>query len=169
MTSTDPLVQLQQLMNAWADTRRTPWGIEIPKFATPVTVFGTAAVPVAYGTQVLVLQYQVKANFFAFLSGVVLGTDASPQPNAGDISWTIDVDRPLGDQVSGYAEKDYGAVPVNLGDFVGGPVWPVEFKHQDGEIIRIKATAVQNMGVGGANVFKACLIGFDWPMQGIEG
>jgi len=155
------------MMAGWGAGRGSAFGVPIPKYANPVTIFGTIVAP-AYGTQGVILQYQVKANWFAVLSAVVLQfAGAGPAPLPGDVIFTIDVDRALG-STSGYAEKDYASIPFLLGSFTGGPQWPVEFKHKNGEIIRIKATPIANMGIGAGNFLSACLIGFEWPQQANE-
>jgi len=164
------LVQVQELMRDWADARRLPFGIPVPKTAVPVTAMGFAAIPAAFGTQVLVVTYQARPAWYALLTGIVLqfaGTGPAPRP--GDVRYVIDIDRPLGDTVSGYDEKDYAAVPFLLGSQVTGPIWPVEFHHENGETVRIKATAVANMGHGAGNFFVAALVGYEWPKQGFEG
>ncbi len=70
---------------------------------------------------------------------------------------------------SGYTEKDYAAVPFQLGAFVGGPVWPVEFKHDQLETVRIKAQTVALVAVGDGNFVYGALVGFQWPTMGWEG
>lgn len=158
-----------EMQRVFAEGRQLPFGVKVPKFAVPVTTIGYA-VPAAYGTQVLLATYQVKAGWYAVITGVVLQfSGTGPSPNPGDVSFTVDIDRPLGDLTAGYSEKDYGSVPILLGAFTQGWIWPVEWRHSDGETIRIKATPVANMGLGAGNFLLACLLGFEWPAQGYEG
>lgn len=163
------LANQQNMQRVLAESRHTPFGVKVPKFAVPVTALGTVQVP-AYGTQAQIVQYQAKANWYFVACGLVLQFSGSGSaPNPGDVTFTIDIDRPVNDFTSGYVEKDYGAIPILLGSFAQGFVWPVEFRHSDGEIVRIKATPVANMGTGPGNFFLACLLGFEWPQQGYEG
>ena len=158
----------QNMMRDWAESRLTPFGLKIPKFAVPVTALGYAQ-PAVYGDQVLLCQYQFKAGWYGIITGLVVGFQGSgPAPLPGDVSWAVDIDRPLG-ATSGYSEKDYGAVPFSLGDLVNGPVWPVEFRHSNGETIYLKGTPVANVGLGAGQWFVGAMVGFEWPEQGIEG
>jgi hypothetical protein len=167
MAAATSLTTRQEQVQGWGAGRGSAFGLPVPNFANPVTIFGSMVAP-AYGTQGVILTYQVKPNWFAVLSAVVLqfaGTGPAPLP--GDVNFAIDVDRALG-TLNGYPEKDYAAVPWPLGSFTGGPQWPVNFKHKNGETIRIKATPIANMGVGAGNFLYAALIGFEWPQQGNE-
>jgi len=162
----------QKMMQSWTG-RTTPMGAPIPKSAIPVFSLGTAT-PTAYapaaGSSVLLVTYQVKANYYFLGCGVVLQfAGTGPAPNPGDVSFIIDIDRPLGNTTAGYVEKDYGNIPVTLGSFQQPPPWPVEFRHSNGEVIRIKGTAVANMGIGAGNFLLGALIGFEWPAEGWEG
>ena len=153
----------QKMMTDWADSRRLPSGIIIPKTAIPVFAYGFAVAP-AYGTQVLLAQYQTKANWYSLICGIVLGFQGTGQaPNAGDVSFTVDVDRPLGDTTAGYTQKDYNAVPFQLGELAPGEPWPCEFQHSDGEILRIKGTPVANMSTGPGNSLVGAFLGWEWP------
>jgi hypothetical protein len=162
------LVELQQMMRDWAAARHTPYGIPIPRTAVPVTKFGLVQVPAAFGTEIVVVTYQVKANWFSLLTGLVAGySGTGTAPLAGDVTFRVDIDRPLG-LTTGFSEKDYGNIPFPLGNFTFGPVWPVEFRHMNSETIRLKATPVQTMGLGAGNNFVGALLGFEWPSKGSE-
>lgn len=172
------LNSIQGLMRDWAYSRRTPFGTVIPKTALPISAFAFAEVP-AYGTQANLVpanapaaqdyMYQAKPNWYAIICGLILQfTGTGPAPNPGDVSFVIDVDRPLGVTGVGHAEKDYGLVPFVLGAFNQGYPWPTELKHRDGEILRVKATPVVNMGTGAGNFFQVALIGWEWPERGWE-
>lgn len=158
-----------QEMLAFATGRQTPFGLKIPKFAVPVTAIGTVT-GLAYTVQSLITQYTAKANWYLVICGLVIQyTGDGPAPNPGDATFTVDVDRPLGDNTAGKAEKDYGAIPILLGSFTGGPVWPCEFRISNGETIRLKVLPNANMGVGVGNWALGALLGFEWPQQGYEG
>ena len=163
------LATQQDMQRVLAESRQTPFGLRIPKWAIPVTAIGSVEVP-AYGTPVAIAQYQAKANWYLVICGLVLSFQGSgTAPNPGDVSFVVDVDRPAGDFTAGYVEKDYGNIPIPLGSFTQGWNWPVEFRHSNGEIVRIKGTPVANMGTGAGNFFVGCLLGFEWPQQGYEG
>lgn len=168
----------QTMMRDWAESRRTPFGSRVPKVALPVAAFGFVQVP-AYGTQVNIVPanvpanqdflYRVKPNWYALICGLILQySGAGPAPLPGDVSYVIDVDRPLGVSGIGETEKDYNGVPFTLGNFNFGLVWPTEFKHKNGETLRVKATPIVNMGTGAGNFFQVALIGWEWPERGWE-
>jgi hypothetical protein len=163
------LADIQKEARDLGSSRRSPFGLPIPRVALPVNVFGFVATPAAYGTQVQILQFKVRANWFFLATGIVLGFNGSGQaPGPGDVSYTIDIDRVLGAS-SGYVEKNYSNVPYPLGSLQTGPQWPVEFRHRNLEVIRIKGTPVANMGLGAANFLTAVLSGWEWPEGGYEG
>ena len=162
------LVETQKMARDWAPARHTPYGIPIPRFAVPVTKFGFVQVPGAYGTEIVVVTYQAKANWFCLLCGLVAGySGMGTAPLAGDVQFTVDVDRPLG-AATGYQEKDYGRLRFAVGNFTTGPVWPVEFRIMNTQTIRLKATPVQTMSLGPGNNFVGALLGFEWPSKGDE-
>ena len=160
----------QEMQRVLAESRQTPFGVKVPKWAEPVTRTGYVVVPAAYGTQVQITSHQAKANWYAVMFGIVLQFQGGgPAPNPGDVLFNVDIDRPAGDNTAGYIEKDYGSIPFLLGNFTAGPLWPCEFRYSNGETLRIKATPVANMGLDVGNWFVAGLIGFEWPQQGYEG
>ena len=166
-----PLRRDQENMRDLAGMRSTPFGVVVPKYATPVTAIGFVAVPAAYGTQAQVVQVQTKADYYAIICALVFGFvstgGAGPAPFPGDVTFMVDVDRPVG-SLEGYPEKDYGAQPMLLGSLNGFP-WPCDFRIENGEILRIKATPVANMGLGPGNWFTGALLGYEWPKHGFEG
>jgi hypothetical protein len=172
------LQTLHSLMNAWAEQRQTPFGVVVPKIALKVNAYGVAQVP-AYGTQVNIVgtnqpanqDYLVQArpNWYLLLCGVVLGFQGQgPAPNPNDVQFTIDVDRPLGATQVGYSEKDFGLVTTTLPLPGISTIEPIEFKHRNGERIRVKATPIANMGTGLGNFFSVALYGYEWPERGFE-
>lgn len=162
------LADLQQEALSWARMRRSPFGLPISRVALPVTLFGFAALPGGYGTQVLLIEFKVKANWFFLATGIVLGFQGNGNaPGPGDALYTVDIDRPLGTS-EGYVEKNYAAVPFQIGSFDVGPEWNVEFRHRNTEVVRVKGTPVANMGVGDSNFLTAALTGWEWPEGGYE-
>lgn len=156
---TPTLSDFQTRGRDFQDDRKTQYGFRVPNFADPVTAFGTIATA-GMGNSVVIVTYVVKANWYALIEGIVFGYSAGAL-NVGDVTFTVDVDRPLG-STSGFSEKDYGAVPFALGAFVNGPVWPCCFRRRNRETLRVKA--LDNIGVG-AGKFQAALIGWTWPEQ----
>jgi hypothetical protein len=165
------LNERMQTMRDWGTRTRTlPSGFKIPDIAEPVFEIGAELVP-AYGAanQVVLCTHKVPANYNALITGIVLGYQGgAPIPLPADILYTVDIDRPLIAGVgslltAGYDEKDFGNVPIQVGSFLYGNPWPVEFRHTSGEIIRVKGSSVANVGVGAPNYLLAALVGFEWP------
>lgn len=160
--------ELQRMVAEWGAQRPrvTPGGISIPADAEPISKVGVILAP-AFGSanQVVIVEHQVKPNYEALFWGLVLGFQgAAPVPIAGDIVYTVDVDRPLGN-TSGHSWKNFAAVPVQLGNFTQGPVWPVEFRQRNGELVRVKGFTVVNVSVGAGNWLVAALVGHEWPAR----
>src|SRR5208337_2150065 len=136
------LQDTQRNMRDLAAMRSTPFGVVVPKYATPVTAIGFVPVPAAYGTQVQIVQYQAKPDYYVIICALVFGFvstgGAGPAPFPGDASFAVDIDRPVG-SLEGYPMKDYGQQQLLLGSLNGGFPWPCDFRFENGEIIRIKA------------------------------
>jgi len=158
------LSDLQSNMQDFSVWREQQKVYDLPQYAVPVTPIGAVQVPV-YATQAQILQYLVRPNWACIIRGIVFGFQGSgTPPNPTDATFVVDIDRPL-NTLEGYPEKDFGAVPVSLGSLGLGLVWPVTFRHENGETIRIKATANANMGTGAGNYFVGALIGWEWPKE----
>ncbi len=171
-TETELTNALQALQNL-SQSKRTVWGTPVPWVAEPVFVQGYQVAP-AYSTganQVIICSYRVPRGYTALICGLVLGYVGGAGPALpGQILYTVDVTNPYGpvSPQSGYIEKDYNQVPFQLGDLVGGPVWPVEFRHDQGETVRIKGFTVAGVATGVGNFLYGALIGFQWPTMGWE-
>lgn len=155
-------------MRDFGAMRRLPSGLEIPAVSVWINKLGFAPIP-AYGigNQVQLIQHTVPTNYEAVYTGIVLGTiiGSGNQAGPGDIVWTVDVDRQLGDATTiGYPEKDFGAVQFPLGSLIDGP-WPVEWKYESGQVIRVKAYATNNVTPGAPNWVVAALVGWEWPTK----
>jgi len=163
---------LKELQTA-SESRKTVWGTPIPWTARPVFTQGFVVAP-AFGAanRVIVCAYQVPRGYTALFCGLVLGyVGGGGSALPGQVLYDVDVDNATAAVVSpanGYTEKDYSLVPFQLGTFVGGPVWPVEFVHDEGETVRIKAQTVSGVPTGAGNYVYGALIGFQWPSQGWE-
>lgn len=160
---------IQEQMRDWAAGRRTPTGLPIPYAALPDTRFGRMQTP-DYGTQVVLIEFTIPINWFGLYWGVVFGfASGGPAPLPGDITYVVDVDRPLGATDLGYTQKDYGNVTIGqLGSFPFGSPWPVEFKFETGQVVRIKATPNANVATGAGSFLLASLLGYVWPSEGWE-
>ena len=168
--ATFPSSLLSEMQNM-RDWRRLPSGIEVPSIAVPVFEMGAVLVP-PYGAtnQVIITTHRVPANYLCLITGLLLNYQGGvPAPLPGDVIYTVDVDRPLAAGggsllTAGYDEKDFGNVPIQLGNFAFSP-WPVEFLHQSGEVIRVKGYSVANVGIGAPNYLLGALVGFEWPVD----
>jgi hypothetical protein len=163
---TSSVQEVQKRARDFGVFRTTPGGLVVPRNAIPFQAVGAVVCP-ALGTQVVVCTYQVQPQWFALVWGVVFQFVGTPAALPNDITWTVDVDRPLGAVDQGYAEKDYGAVPILLGDNQDRP-WPVNFRHWSKETLRVKGTPNTNVTPGGSNFLVGMLLGDTWPGQGWE-
>jgi hypothetical protein len=159
------LAEIQKLAG-----KRSVYGTPIPWVARPIFAQGIVE-PLDYGLsfQLTIAKYAVPRGYTALICGVVFsytGGAASP----GDLAFTLDVDNEgQSNSGEGYTVKDYAAVPFQLGSFVGGPPWAVEITLDEGEVLRAKGYAVQNVAVGPGALLSAALMGFEWPAEGWEG
>ena len=173
ISPTDLITKLLDDLQTYARSKRTVFGVPVPWDAEPVFTSGFAVAP-AYGAaqQLILCTYEVPRGYTAVICGLVLGYVGGAGPALpGQILYLVDVDNPNPIAVAnqlGYTEKDYGAVPFQLGALVGGPPWPVEFRHDQGEEVRIKAHSVAGVAVGAGNFVYGALIGFQWPTMGWE-
>jgi hypothetical protein len=166
VTATD-LTNVLEGLQALSATRRSPWGTPIPRSARPVFASGFAVAPdVGPTNQVIVMNYQVPRSQSVLICGLVLGySGGAGAALPGQVLYTVDVDNPFSVPTPGvgFDEKDYNLVPFQLGTFVPGDPWPVEFKHTQNQIIRIKAQTVAGVATGAGNFVYGALIGFQAP------
>jgi hypothetical protein len=159
----EQLRRMQQAAADFGEGRQTSSGLVIPRNAVPFLAIASAVSP-AFGiaNQVVLASYTVPTSWFVLVSGVLFAFDGMGLvPGRGDILWSVDVNRPLGSTL-GYGEKDFSAITWPLGSYIAGP-WPCEFRHYDGETIRVKAYTTANVGVGDPNRITGALYGFSWP------
>jgi hypothetical protein len=123
--------------------------------------------------QVILASYQVPRGYTALLWGLVTGYAGGGGPALpGQVLYTVDVDNPNAAVVSpapGYTEKDYSSIPFQLGSLSPAEPWCVEFRHDQGEFIRIKGYPVSGVATGAGNFLFGALIGWQWPTMGWEG
>jgi hypothetical protein len=162
---------LETLQGA-AEAKRTVWGTPIPWVATPIFAQGFQTAPdFGAANQVIVASFQVPRGYSAIICGLVFGyAGGAGAAMPGQVLYTVDVDNPSAAVVSpqsGYVEKDFNQVPFQLGDLTN-LVWPVEFKYDQNEFVRVKAQTVSGVAVGAGNFVFAALVGFQWPSMGWE-
>jgi len=176
------VTEILQRFQEIAEGHKTPLGTLVPASARPVFAQGFAVAPaVGAANQVIIPLsslvgpllggYQVPRGMQTLICGIVLGyVGGGGGALPGQVLYTIDVDNPFAVPTPGlgYTEKDYALVPFQLGSFVPGDPWPVEFRHTELETIRIKAQTVGGIPVGPGNFVYGALFGFqgpskDWP------
>lgn len=166
----DALQELQQT----AASKRTVFGTPIPWVAKPVFAYGFVVAP-AYGaaSRLILCSYQVPRGYKALLCGLVAGyVGGGGGALPGQVLFTVDVENPSAAVVNpqiGYTAKDYASVPFALGTLSPAEPWPVEFRPDSNETIRVKGQTVSSVPTGDGNFLFAALIGFQWPEMGWEG
>jgi hypothetical protein len=162
-----------QMLQKLAEGKRTVWGVPIPWVAEPVFASGFQVAP-DYGAanQVILATYQLPRGYRAVLCGLVLGyVGGGGAALPGQVLYTVDVNNDSAAVVSpqsGYTEKDYNQVPFQLGTLSPAEPWPVEFRHDQGETVRVKGYTVSGVATGAGNFLYAALVGFQWPSMGWE-
>lgn len=167
---TNAIQALEQL----AKGKRTVWGTPVPWIAEPVFAYGFQVAPdFGAANQVILTTYQVPRGYTALLCGLVTGyVGGGGGALPGQLLFTVDVDNPSAAVVSpaqGYPEKDYYLVPFTLGSLSPAEPWPTEFRHDQGEEVRIKGYTVSGVTTGEGNYLFGALIGFQWSTMGWEG
>lgn len=168
------LTNALQALQTLSQGKRTVFGTPIPWVAEPVFAQGFQIAPdFGAANQVIIASYLVPRGYTALLCGLVLGyVGGGGGALPGQVLYTVDVDNASGPVVSpasGYVEKDYNNVPFQLGTLSPGEPWPVEFRHDQGEFIRIKGYTVSGVATGAGNFLFGALIGWQWPTMGWEG
>lgn len=167
-----------QMLQRLAEMKRTVFGTPIPWkaeiiFAKGFVVAPDYLPPAGAGGQVLICSYQIPRGYSAVICGLVFGyAGGGGAALPGQVAYTVDVDNPIAaitSPQSGRVEKDFNQVPFQLGSLVGGPVWPVEFKYDQNETVRVKGYTVSGVAIGAGNFLYAALLGFQWPTMGWEG
>lgn len=163
-----------EALQATASNKRTVFGTPVPWVAEPVFAQGFAVAP-GFGAanRLIICSYQVPRGFQALLCSLVVGyAGGAGAALPGQVLFTVDVDNPSAAVVSpqlGYTEKDYASVPFPLGSLAPAEPWPVEFKHDSLETVRVKGQTVSGVATGAGNFLFAALVGFQWPTMGWEG
>lgn len=172
--STTSLSDALQELQSTSANKRTVFGTPIPWVAKPIFVYGFVTAP-DYGAanRLILCAYQVPRGYKAILCGLVLGyVGGGPGALPGQVLFSVDVDNPTAAVVNpqlGYTEKDYASVPFTLGTLSPAEPWPVEFRPDQNETVRIKGQTVSSVATGAGNFLFGALIGFQWPEMGWEG
>jgi hypothetical protein len=169
----DTLTSALQTLQKLSQGKRTVFGTPIPWVAEPIFASGFVIAPDLTDppTRVIIVEYVVPRGYSAVICGLVTGFAGAAIALPGQVQFTIDVNNPNAATTPaiGYTEKDYGLVPFGLGSLSPGDPWPVEFKHDQNETVRIKGATVSAVPTGAGNFLFGALVGFQWPTMGWEG
>jgi len=171
--SAEALQQALDTMVKLAKSRRTVWGTPVPWFAEPIFAKGFVVAPdFGAANQLVIATYEVPRGYTTLFCGVVFGYAGGGVALPGQVLFTIDSLNPNPVVVSpqqGYAVKDYANVPFALGTLAPGNPWPVEFKFDQNETVRIKGQTVSTVATGAGNFLFGALFGWQWATAGWEG
>jgi len=170
----DILTNALQTLEQLSKGKRTVFGTPVPWVAEPVFASGFQVAPDLTDppTRVIIVEYTVPRGYSALICGLVTGFAGGAIALPGQVQFTVDVDNPSvapSSPAQGYTEKDYGLVSFGLGSLSPGDPWPVEFKHDQNETVRIKGATVSAVPTGAGNFLFGALVGFQWPTMGWEG
>ena len=142
-----------------------PWVVPPPS-ETPVSARETIAAP-AYGVQALITSCQVPQAMEAVITHILCKFDGSGfVQGSGAVTWTIDINRPLGAAQQGYNPPFFGSIITQLGDFLTFP-FPVPggIRLSERDTIRFKVTTAAPVGIGAPNYITAMLLGWYYPVK----
>jgi hypothetical protein len=145
-----------------------PW-IYPPPEAILINRRFTIAAP-AYGTQVLVTEFDVPQAMLAVITHLVCKFDGSGfYQGSGAITWVVDINRPLGAGGAqlGYSPPDLSLITTQLGDFINGQPWPLPggIRLSERDQLRFKVTTANPVGIGAPNYITCCFLGWYWPAR----
>lgn len=142
-----------------------PWAIP-PVAEQQIFQLASVAAP-AYGTQVLLVSFQVPQAMEAVINHILLEYDGSGYTiGSGAITFSVDINRPLGATTQGYNPPGWGSITTQLGQAIYHP-WPIPggIRLSERDTIRIKATTANPLGIGAPNYITAALIGWYYPIK----
>ena len=122
----------------------------------------------AYGTQVLITSFQCPQAMEAVINMIVMEYDGSGYvPGSGSLTFTVDINRPLGATVQGYNPPGWGSITTQLGSTVPGDPFPIPagIRLSERDTIRIKATTAASLGIGAPNYITGILLGWYYPVK----
>jgi hypothetical protein len=146
-----------------------PW-VAPPQSATQINRRGNIAAP-ANGVQALVTSFQVPQAMEAVITHVVckavLGSPSPFVDGSGSITWTIDINRPLGATSQGYNPPDFGTIVNQLGDNALGLPYPIPggIRLNERDYIRLKVTTEAPIPVGAPYYIVGMLLGWFYPVK----
>ena len=143
-----------------------------PPNSTPVNEITRGTLPVvgAIGATVVALSYRVPSGSRFFLTGIIQNVYGST-PNPGAITWTVDVNRPVGiADTQGMGVQGLIAVPIPLGSFAYGVIWEFKraYEFEPLDFLQSKATNVSSGGVGPGNALISAFLGYRIPVVGLR-
>lgn len=143
-----------------------PWSFP-PQDEVPFNPTGSIAAP-AYGSQVVVAEYQVPQGYEGALWQTYMGfVGAGYVLGSGDIVWTIDINSPLGvSALTAYTLPDLANIVVPFGSPIEGPFkFAAPYLLREGDTVRLKATSVANISTGAPNFMVGYIGGWTWPVE----
>jgi hypothetical protein len=142
-----------------------PWVIPPPTFQQ-IFEENSVAAP-AYGTQVQLTSFTVPQAMEAIINYIVLEYDGSGYTiGSGAITYSVDINRPLGATTQGYNPPGWGAILSQLGNVMYQP-WPIPggIRLYERDTIRIKALTANPLGIGAPNYITGILMGWYYPVK----
>jgi hypothetical protein len=145
-----------------------PW-IYPPPEAIPINRRASIVAP-AYGVQTLVTSFQVPQAMEAVINAILCKFDgAGFTQGSGEITWVIDINRPLGAGGAGlgYSPPDFSIITTQLGDNIQSGPWPVPggIRLSERDTIRFKVTTGAPVGIGSPNLITCMFLGWYWPSR----
>jgi hypothetical protein len=137
--------------------------------AIPINRRASIVAP-AYGVQTLVTSFQVPQAMEAVINAILCKFDgAGFTQGSGEITWVIDINRPLGAGGAGlgYSPPDFSIITTQLGDNIQSGPWPVPggIRLSERDTIRFKVTTGAPVGIGSPNLITCMFLGWYWPAR----
>jgi hypothetical protein len=141
-----------------------PWVVP-PQSAISISARGSVVAP-ANGTQVQICSFTVPQAMEAVINFIVCKVQGFTfDEGSGQITWTVDIDRPLGSTTVGYNPPFFGSITTELGSLqIPFPI-PSGIRLSERLTIRLKVTTTAPVPVGAPNYIIGMLIGWYYPTK----